>query len=79
LAFRISTQGFHLSGDMVAAILFLPIVLIPVGAGLGYLAGGLAAGLFCLAEEYEKRYGRRRQMEQAERDEEHDSEPPPEA
>lgn len=66
LVAQIASHGFHLSANIVVGVLLLPVVLVPVGAGLGYLAGGLVAGLFCLAEEYEKRYGRRKQVEETE-------------
>jgi hypothetical protein len=80
LVARIASHGFRLSGELVVGASCLSVVLVPIGAGLGYLAGGLVAGLFCLAEEYEKRRGRKTQTtETAQNSVELDSEPPQES
>ncbi|MHC4179187.1 MAG: Clp protease N-terminal domain-containing protein, partial [Planctomycetota bacterium] len=40
--------------DLVPLLVVLLVLSIPLGAGLGYLAGGLTAGVFLLIERYKK-------------------------
>jgi hypothetical protein len=40
--------------DVVPALVLLLIFSVPLGAGFGYLAGGLTAGVFLLIEQYQK-------------------------
>lgn len=42
------------AGDAVPWLVLLLVFSIPLGAGLGYLAGGLTAGAFLLIERYKK-------------------------